>query len=136
MKYNAEIGAVIKRDPATGAVYLSAPVTSYHSHKIDAELMLSVKVLGTADRKLNRTAFVHTHSRGGTYSEQFSGGQSTRAGAGSSDLPFAVYWDANAYVATPQGNLKKFTLNRWTQGMPMRKAVTTIRKDIRTYKHD
>lgn len=134
MKYNVEIGALIKVDRNTGQYYLTDAVTSYMSHEIKGDTSLSAMVRGPTSKPLRTSAFLHTHSRGGVDSENFSGGSYTRIGSGSGgDLPMAAYHLANSYVATPGGRLKKFTFDNWKgNGHAFNTAVTTISTTVRT----
>ncbi len=138
MKYNIEIGARIFTDSEAGIAYLGNSVTNYHSSAILGEAYLDSRIIGAVAGKTKFTAYIHTHSRATPGSDGFSGLSATRTGNGSGgDLPMAAYWAKNSYVATPQGNLHKFTYSKWKDGTPMGspEAISTLSKNVKIWEN-
>lgn len=140
MEFDVELGTNILWDVKKGGYYLSGPLTSYKQNEIDM-----IEFDSASSRSLSdiQTAFVHTHSRASSNElpERFSGSNLRNSDRGQiywrQDLGNAVDRGINAYMASPGGNLYKFSFGSFYQDYQSDRRLdsytTQVRSDIKTW---
>ena len=125
IKYKVELGAEIFEDRKnSGNIYLGTTITNYAAGYVFSTNSEKLPLL-----RYRALATIHSHGRGkiGGSGENFSGRNITKfRGQSRGDMYVAINSYSNAYLATPQGKLKKFTFKDWKPGEKAHTAVTVI----------